>query len=300
MKNGETAFGAEAEDFALKEAPGWMAWAWRQRPIVRSVEVEGAVVRYRAWNPGATDKQGLILQHGFRAHARWWDHVAPFLTDRYRVVAPDFTGMGDSDWRPTYSRKQFGREILAVAKHAGFDRFVGVAHSFSGVSMLHAMITTPEAFDRVVVIDADAFRDEDDGRPVPYSSGRIYPDLDTALAAYRLTPPGKWPDPHVLAYLGRHSLREKDGGWSWKFDPDGAQSVSNEKVRADLVGFQRPVDYVYGDCSEIAGPETVARFLERVPTCARPIAIPASHHHIMIEQPVALIAILKAILAERR
>src|SRR4029450_8692483 len=89
------------------------------RPDERAVDVEGAAVRYRAWGPlGAP---GVVLVHGGLAPARWWDHIAPLL-GAYRVLAPDLTGHGDSDWRSEYDTLQWARELSAVIRDDGLRR----------------------------------------------------------------------------------------------------------------------------------------------------------------------------------
>src|SRR5262249_34097083 len=42
----------------------------------------------------------LILLHGIARHAHTFDHIAKDFAGRYRVVAVDMRGHGDSDWSP--------------------------------------------------------------------------------------------------------------------------------------------------------------------------------------------------------
>ena len=51
-----------------------------------------------------------MLVHGGAAHSRWWDHIAPMLTEGWRVVAVDLSGHGDSDRRDHYSLDTWARE----------------------------------------------------------------------------------------------------------------------------------------------------------------------------------------------
>ena len=275
----------------------WLADGWAQEAEVREVAVEGATVRYRGWGLDDLGKPGLVLVHGFLAHARWWDHIAPRLTDRYRVIAPDFTGMGDSDRRPTYSRRQYARELVAATRDAGIARAVFVAHSFGGVTALWAAMTAPELIERVVVIDAHVFRAEQEQTVAPRPE-RLYESFEAALARYRLTPPGAWPDPDVFAYIARHSIRRADDGrWGWKFDPEAFRSVHRERLRDELKGLPLPVDFIHAGDSEIVDEASVAGFRAHMPACGVPVTVPLSHHHVMIEQPVGLVAALNGLLA---
>jgi pimeloyl-ACP methyl ester carboxylesterase len=274
----------------------WLAESWSHEASVGEVEVDGATVRYRGWGLDDTGKPGLVLVHGFLAHARWWDHIGPRLADRYRVIAPDFTGMGDSDRRPVYSRRQYADELIAAARHAGVGRAAFVAHSFGAVSSLYAAKMAPDLVERVIVIDAHVFRSESEGT-VAVQLEKFYPSFDAALSRYRLLPPGAWPDAEIEAYIARHSIRETAQGWGWKFDPETFRSAHREKLREELRGLPLPVDFVHAGNSEVVGDAELAAFLANMPCCGAPVTVPLSHHHIMIEQPVGLVAALNGLLA---
>ena len=47
---------------------------------------------------GDPDAEPVVLTHGFADHARAFDLLAPLLAEKYRVVAVDARGHGDSDW----------------------------------------------------------------------------------------------------------------------------------------------------------------------------------------------------------
>lgn len=275
----------------------WLRAAWGSPAEVRAVEVEGAIVRYRGWGLDQTDKPGLILAHGVLAHARWWDHIAPHFVGRYRVVAPDFTGMGDSGRRPAYSRAQYARELIAVARHAGLRDVASVAHSFGATPALHAAMIEPRLFQRVIAIDARVFHDHT-GKELPRQEERSYATLDEALSRYRLIPPSAGVDPEILAYVARHSvLRGDDGRWKWKFDP--ATLVPND--RAGMVremSFRRlPVDLIRGGASAFLTDEHIASFRRHMPACGDPVEVPMANHHVLLEQPVALLAAINGLLS---
>jgi len=276
----------------------WLAAGWRCDAEVRAVEVEGATVRYRGWGLSEAGKPGLVFVHGFLAHARWWDHIAPHFADRYRVIAPDFTGMGDSDRRAAYSRRQYARELVAALRDAGMQDAILVAHSFGTVSALVAASIDPERVRRVIVIDAHVFRAEDEGN-VPMQPEKSYPSFDAARARYRLAPPGAWPDPEIEDYIARHSIRRMaDGRWGWKFDPETFRSVHRERLRNELKGLPLAVDFIHAGNSEVVDAASLAAFRLHMPACGTPVTVPLSHHHVMIEQPVGLVAALNGLLAQ--
>ena len=79
-------------------APAWFERVVAIEPERTFVAVDGAQVETLAW--GERGKPGLILLHGGAAHGDWWSFIAPFFAGERRVVAPSFSGMGRSDWRP--------------------------------------------------------------------------------------------------------------------------------------------------------------------------------------------------------
>src|SRR6186713_696184 len=116
---------------------------WFTRAIAAPCESNYAdagdtAIHYLSWNSQETHKPGLLFAHGFRAHARWWSFIAPFFTDRFRVAALDFGGMGDSGSRSEYTEESYSRDLLGVMEHAKFDHPTLVGHSFGGGRVLHA------------------------------------------------------------------------------------------------------------------------------------------------------------------
>jgi pimeloyl-ACP methyl ester carboxylesterase len=60
--------------------------------------VNGLRIHYLEW--GTQGKPPLLLLHGIARVAHSFDHAAPHFESRYRVIAVDMRGHGDSDWDP--------------------------------------------------------------------------------------------------------------------------------------------------------------------------------------------------------
>ena len=61
------------------------------------------------------------MLHGLGSSGASWRHVAPALGERFRVIAPDARGHGDSDWTHGYSPADGGgrRRISGAGRGAG-------------------------------------------------------------------------------------------------------------------------------------------------------------------------------------
>jgi pimeloyl-ACP methyl ester carboxylesterase len=57
-----------------------------------------------------------------------------------------------------------------------------------------------------------------------------------------------------------------------------------------------PVTFIYGDRSAIVSRARAYAIVKRLRNGRGPIAIPQSHHHVMLDQPLALVAALRAVL----
>lgn len=79
-----------------------------------AVTIEGADIHYTCWNMQSAERPLLLFVHGFRAHAHWWDAVLPYFMADYRIVTMDFSGMGESQHRSSYSPDIYAREITGL------------------------------------------------------------------------------------------------------------------------------------------------------------------------------------------
>ena len=62
---------------------------------VKTVDVAGLRIFYR--EAGDPSKPTIILLHGFPSSSYHFHDLIPRLADRFRVIAPDYPGMGHSE-----------------------------------------------------------------------------------------------------------------------------------------------------------------------------------------------------------
>ena len=278
--------------------PEWFTRAVAVPCASNYVDDAGTVIHYLSWNAHETHKPGLLFAHGFRAHARWWSFIAPFFMERFRVAALDFSGMGDSGGRTEYTDDNYSRDMLAVMEHAGFERPAIVGHSFGGGRTLHACANHPHRIGRAIIIDS--FVQLNDGepkiRPSELRQKKIYPTYEAARARFRLVPAQSRAANYIVNYVAEHSIKRVDEGWSWKFDDTRPRLRVQRNLSSMLAAIETPAAYVYGDDSGIVSHEDARRIVSLIPNCRGPIAIPESHHHVLLDQPLSLVSALRALL----
>jgi pimeloyl-ACP methyl ester carboxylesterase len=272
-------------------------------PEGRFVEVSGARIHYLRWGDRA--RPGLLLVHGNAAHAHWWDFIAPFLARDYNVAAMDLSGMGDSDWRKNgYAMETFAREELAVCEDAGMFKLdeppVIVGHSFGGFV---TMLTGGLYGDRlagVVIVDSPVNPPDRPGGPPKreIKPHNVYPSLAAAMARFRLMPPQTSENLYLVDWVARNSLKEVAGGFTWKFDPAIWQRFSIGDTAERLRATRCRIAVFRGEHSVLLPPQIGEYMFNLLGRSAPMVEIPQAQHHIMLDQPLALVAALRALLAD--
>jgi pimeloyl-ACP methyl ester carboxylesterase len=314
---------------AAPPCPAWFTQALARAPDRTRVPVLGAEIELLTW--GARGKPGLILVHGNSANADWWSFIAPFLADDFRVAALSLSGMGGSDWRERYSFETYAAEIFECAKAAGLYeapvRPTYIGHSFGGAQVFHSAARHPDRMNACVLVDTGfggpptpeeiaqwEASERAAGRVPPpfrgpaHQQGRpnkVYPTLEQALTRFRFMPPQVPGNLFIADHIARRSLKPAplpDGsgeGWTWRFDPGLWTKLDRTSLTAlDDIVITAPMVHIYGDRSEIIrrrGPGST-RF-DPIPPSTPRIVIPDSEHHVMVDQPLALVAAIRSVLA---
>jgi len=261
------------------------------------------MVTYLAW--GEPGRSGLVFVHGGGAHAHWWTHIAAGFATTHRVLAVNLSGHGWSDHRPKYSLEQWTEEVLAVAADgaiAGRPTIVG--HSMGGfVTIATAARHSPELAG-VIVCDSPVTRLDPEIGPdavTQFGSARkVYASVDEAVARFRTVPPQEHYLPYVLDHIARTSLRPVDGGWTWSFDRTIFTQFAGQLRHVALPYLEQVTCRFALLRSEhgLVTPDIGTAMQAALGSPASVIELPQAGHHAMLDQPLVLLAALRAVLAE--
>jgi pimeloyl-ACP methyl ester carboxylesterase len=285
----------------MSDSPDWFRRALEQKPEDAWVEVDGARIHYLRW--GDREKPGIVLVHGGAAHAHWWSFIAPLLTSQYHVAALDLSGHGDSDRRREYRREAWADEVMAVARHSGI---VGapllVGHSMGGIVCIGAAARFGDRLAGAVIVDSPVRRpdpeSEEGTRGRAFRNPKTYRDFETAVAKFRLIPPQPCENPWIVEHVARHSLHETAEGWTWKFDPAVFRRATPEAISENLSQVRCRVAVFRGELSDLVTPDVADYMYELLDRNAPVVEIPQAHHHLLLDQPLAFVSALRAILAD--
>ena len=102
--------------------------------------------------------------------------------------------------------------------------------------------------------------------------------------------------------MARHSLKEvtrrRQSGFTWKFDPAIWQHFSIGDTEMLLKATRCRIAVFRGEHSVLMPPEVGTYIFNLLGRAAPVVEIPEAQHHIMLDQPLALVAALRALLAD--
>lgn len=265
------------------------------------VESTGIRIHYAEW--GDPEGEPLVLCHGMWDHARGFAVLAPLLARRYRVMALDARGHGDSAWAAGYSWPADVADIVNVLRWLARPVHL-VGHSKGGGQVTDAASAAPDLVRKVVNIDGfgppplgpdDAPTPERcraflDSRRAAAERGRWrpYPSLDDLIERRRVQNPRlgrEW-----LRYFVYHAAREEADGWRWKSDPllaHGFGPWRPEWIGSSYAQMRRPLLAVVGSERDTWGPlpEPVLRDRLAGVRDLKRVTVRGAGHFVHMEQP---------------
>jgi esterase len=261
-------------------------------PASKSVALDGLKFHYLDWGG---DGPPVLMLHGFTGHAHTWDSTAAGLGERYRALAVDQRGHGDSDWAPVYGSRPMVEDVRRFLDAIELERVDLMGLSMGGnVAYLFAA-SHPERVARLAVLDI--------GPEIsPVGAERIAANLatqdvfaseDEAVAAARAANPR--PTDEDLRHRVSHNLRPlPDGTLTFKWDRalrDGTASRDEHTAEERWEAWRAvrsPILLVRGDDSDILSTDTAARMLKENPNATLAVVADCGHS-ITLDRPQGLL-----------
>jgi 2-succinyl-6-hydroxy-2,4-cyclohexadiene-1-carboxylate synthase len=98
--------------------------------------------------------EAVVLLHGFTGSSASWGPVLPGLAERYRVVAVDLLGHGESDAPDDpgrYAMPRVAADIAALLDHLGVERAHLAGYSMGGRLALYLALASPERWRSLIL-----------------------------------------------------------------------------------------------------------------------------------------------------
>ena len=125
----------------------------------RKVDVDGFTVAYR--EAGAPDAPVILLLHGFPSAGHMFRDLIPLLADRYRLVAPDLPGFGQSDLPPhtefAYSFDNIAGVVDRFTEVIGLKRYAVYVFDYGAPTGFRLALQHPERITGIISQNGNAY-----------------------------------------------------------------------------------------------------------------------------------------------
>ena len=281
--------------------PEWFKEALSVDKEQRSIKVEGDTICYQKW--GDNTKPGMVLVHGSGSHSHWWDFIAPLLLEDFQISAIDLSGMGDSDHRTDYSPELYGKEILSVAEDSNFFEVsdpIICGHSMGGFMSAYAGLISDKKLGGVIMVDSPirppTYDYSTHVRSGPIRRIKTYPDRESILERFRLTPEQDCENEFLVKYIAEWSVKEANNGYQWKFDDTIFDKLGfSHMTKNQAFELECNLGIIYGTESNMMTEEILNFIKSNVPEGTPMIAIEKAAHHILLDQPLRLARAIRGI-----
>jgi pimeloyl-ACP methyl ester carboxylesterase len=288
---------ASAADLGIPHAPEVPYWS-------RNIVLRHLRLHYLEW--GAPDAPPIVLLHGGHQSAHSWDLVSLHLAQRYRVLALDQRGHGDSEWvrDVAYSNDDMALDAAAFIETLGLDRVILIGHSMGGrnamlltrrdAARLRALVVVdvgPEVSARGRQVIAGFVRDNEE-----------FDDLEHFVRNVQQYDPYRSRE-HIERTVKYNMLQRADGKFVSKCDATPRrlglvrgsgplENITLEEARA----FRLPVLVVRGANSGILPADAAERFRDALPNGTL-VTVPDCGHNVHGQNTKGFIEALTGFLA---
>jgi pimeloyl-ACP methyl ester carboxylesterase len=270
-------------------------------PVDRFLTVNGLRIHYLDWQqPADPPRPPLVLLHGIGRLARTFEPIAPHFCDRFRVIAMDMRGHGDSDWHPQaqYLVEDYVQDLEGLVEQLSLRDVVLWGNSTGGrVAQVFAGIH-PDLTRGIIVEDVGPERPKEisarrGSRMTREQQG--WASMEELLARLKVDYP-RIPEAQLRHIAAHNSNTRADGRLVLKRDPDIEKGFVPTEIWRFLQTIRAPIIYILGGASAIVPPETQEALRRTLPQ-AQIEVLPGLGHYPNEEDPARFAVVVDRFLA---
>ncbi len=284
-----------------------------------AVDCDGTAIHYLDWGPppgGRAAGPPLILIHATGFLAALWRPIAERLAGRFRVIAMDQRGHGDSD-KPLngYRFETFAADLQRLIEALKLEGSLAVGHSSGGTTIVVHAAQHPGLIRRAALIEPILPRPDWYVRPpggrLPNSLAdgarrrrAVWQGREELFRAYRSRPTFEtWHEDVLRLYVEEGTQLRNDGHVELKCPPEVEAQFFEAVTQLDpwpmLPKMECPTLVLWGAESHLHGRGLDQQVEDAIPQ-ARTMLVPGTTHFLPQERPDEVARLIEEFLADCR
>ena len=235
----------------------------------------------------------VILLHGFPLDHRMWEEQVKGLSPHFRVITPDFRGMGQSSLPlSAMSLEQYAQDVLSLMDELGIEKATLGGFSMGGYVAFSLLRLAPERFSALILANTRPEPDGPEGRKNRMNMAVSLYDKGAAAARDAMLPKLVTPatvqdQPQLIDNLKQIMDSMPAEGLvhasiAMAFREDSVPLLSSITV---------PTLVIAGEQDAIAPPDVMKSMADRISNASFQI-VPAASHLVPMEKPEAFNSLL--------
>ncbi|HET7738891.1 MAG TPA: alpha/beta hydrolase [Tepidiformaceae bacterium] len=274
--------------------------------LEKDATVGGLKLHYQEW--GDANAPTILMLHGFGVSGHMFDEFANLMQDRYRLIALDQRGHGDSDWSDEgdYSRDAFVADVEGFRTALGLDRFILMGHSMGGLNAVAYAVEHAEHVRALVLVDVgpEAAKEGVDNIH-RFTQGPDELEFDQFVEmAHRFNQRRSIEN---IRERMRFRLKPMENGkWTWKFDKRFRQAENGLRIGSELSNDESwqlfrsvtvPTLLVRGADSDVLMQDVADRAVGEMPR-ARLVIVSKAGHSVPGDNPAEFTEAVRGFLSD--
>jgi pimeloyl-ACP methyl ester carboxylesterase len=264
---------------------------------------DGLQLHYRDY-PGASERPPILCLPGLTRNARDFADLAELFSPRFRVIALDFRGRGESDFDPQperYNPLTYAGDVQQLLDRLGIAQAIFVGTSLGGIVAMILATLAPQRVAAAILNDVGPELEQGGLDRIKSFVGKdlrfkCWDEAALAIAANNAHLPANYSRADWIK-VARRACREEDGEIRYDYDMAIANvfSAVSAAPKYDMWPMfdalaAKPLLIVRGEKSDLLSPESLERMRDRAPT-ARAVVVAGAGHAPTLIEPDAIAAI---------
>ena len=257
------------------------------------IQLRGLRFHYREWPSATPNVQVLVLLHGYTGNARSWDEFAAAMSTRFRVLALDQRGHGETQWAPAtaYGTTEMVQDTQAFVQAMGLKDFLLLGLSMGGIVAIGYSGLAPPELERLVIVDIAPEIAASGLQRIQQNVARsdVFDSREAAFERARKDNPIP-PQAHQRKRVYESLMRTDDGSWTYRYDP-ALRDTSNPRERTSAADGWKLVENINvptlllrGELSNILDRDVAEKMVDTLQD-GKLVEIEGSGHPVPLDKP---------------